>query len=191
MWADREWVYEVSDSMRLESWQKLNHFRNGRELCRKDLLVKNLKRKKARRHEQPGPFRPCFSCVWRCGLTRVVVVVLLVGARGGGSRRAARVGARGQARGRRRVRLFPDHVCAAPRVRHVRGGVQSERRRVDHEADWVGPRQRHFHVQPPLGDQRVAHRLPVAALLELITLSLSLDYKKIRERVGEMRRLSA
>jgi tubulin polyglutamylase TTLL9 len=47
MWADREWVYEVSDSMRLESWQKLNHFRNGRELCRKDLLVKNLKRKKA------------------------------------------------------------------------------------------------------------------------------------------------
>jgi len=46
MWADREWVYEVSDSMRLENWQKLNHFRNGRELCRKDLLVKNLKRKK-------------------------------------------------------------------------------------------------------------------------------------------------
>jgi len=45
-WADREWVYEMFDTMRLDSWQRLNHFRNGRELCRKDLMVKNLKRKK-------------------------------------------------------------------------------------------------------------------------------------------------
>ena len=45
LWAEREWVYEVFDTMHLESWQRLNHFRNGRELCRKDLLVKNLKRK--------------------------------------------------------------------------------------------------------------------------------------------------
>jgi tubulin polyglutamylase TTLL9 len=45
-WLDREWVYEVFDTMRLENWQRLNHFRNGRELCRKDLLIKNLKRKK-------------------------------------------------------------------------------------------------------------------------------------------------
>ncbi|CAE7504644.1 TTLL9 [Symbiodinium sp. KB8] len=28
------------------SWQRVNHFRNGRELCRKDLLVKNIKRAK-------------------------------------------------------------------------------------------------------------------------------------------------
>lgn len=45
-WAERDWVYEVFDTMHLETWQRLNHFRNGRELCRKDLLVKNLKRKK-------------------------------------------------------------------------------------------------------------------------------------------------
>ena len=43
--------------MHLESWQRLNHFRNGRELCRKDLLVKNLKRRKRQldregRHEE-------------------------------------------------------------------------------------------------------------------------------------------
>ena len=30
--------------MHLEPHQRLNHFRNGRELCRKDLLVKNLKK---------------------------------------------------------------------------------------------------------------------------------------------------
>ncbi|KAJ1459998.1 tubulin-tyrosine ligase family-domain-containing protein [Pelagophyceae sp. CCMP2097] len=45
-WAEREWVYEVFDTMHLEAHQRLNHFRNGRELCRKDLLVKNLKRTK-------------------------------------------------------------------------------------------------------------------------------------------------
>ena len=53
MWADRDWVYEVSDSMRLENWHKLNHYRNGRELCRKDLLVKNLKRKKVHVFNSP------------------------------------------------------------------------------------------------------------------------------------------
>jgi len=30
----------------LESWQRVNHFRNDRELCRKDLMVKNLNRMK-------------------------------------------------------------------------------------------------------------------------------------------------
>ncbi|KAA0155290.1 hypothetical protein FNF27_05706 [Cafeteria roenbergensis] len=45
-WADREWVYEVFDAGHLMSWQRVNHFRNGRELCRKDLLVKNIKRAK-------------------------------------------------------------------------------------------------------------------------------------------------
>lgn len=45
-WAEREWVYDVFDNTHLENWQRLNHFRNGRELCRKDLLVKNLKRKR-------------------------------------------------------------------------------------------------------------------------------------------------
>lgn len=45
-WADRDWTYGVMDSMHLDSWQRLNHFRNGRELCRKDLLIKNVKRKR-------------------------------------------------------------------------------------------------------------------------------------------------
>lgn len=46
LWADRDWVYEVFDNGHLMPWQRLNHFRNGRELCRKDLLVKNVKRAK-------------------------------------------------------------------------------------------------------------------------------------------------
>ena len=45
-WADREWVYQAFDKLHLENWQRLNHFRNGRELCRKDLMAKNLKRRR-------------------------------------------------------------------------------------------------------------------------------------------------
>lgn len=45
-WADREYIYELLDTVHLENGQKVNHFRNGRELCRKDLLIKNLKRAK-------------------------------------------------------------------------------------------------------------------------------------------------
>eukprot|EP01041_Mallomonas_annulata_P008581 gene8581-17702_t len=44
VWADRDWVYNAFDKMHLENWQRLNHFRNGRELCRKDLMAKNMKR---------------------------------------------------------------------------------------------------------------------------------------------------
>lgn len=46
VWADREWVYAAFDKLHLESWQRLNHFRNGRELCRKDLMAKNMKRRR-------------------------------------------------------------------------------------------------------------------------------------------------
>lgn len=52
-WADRDVIYEIFDSIHLEAGQKVNHFRNGRELCRKDLLVKNLKRTK-REYEKSG-----------------------------------------------------------------------------------------------------------------------------------------
>ncbi|KAJ0394119.1 hypothetical protein P43SY_010005 [Pythium insidiosum] len=45
-WADREYIYELLDSVHLENGQRVNHFRNGRELCRKDHLIKNLKRAK-------------------------------------------------------------------------------------------------------------------------------------------------
>lgn len=31
-WAEREWVYEVFDHIHLDSWQRVNHFRNGREV---------------------------------------------------------------------------------------------------------------------------------------------------------------
>lgn len=46
VWADREWIYVAFDKMHLEQWQRLNHYRNGRELCRKDLMAKNMKRRR-------------------------------------------------------------------------------------------------------------------------------------------------
>ena len=46
VWADRDWVYAVFDKVHLENWQRLNHFRNGKELCRKDLMAKNIKKKR-------------------------------------------------------------------------------------------------------------------------------------------------
>lgn len=45
-WADREYIYDLLDTVHLENGQRVNHFRNGREMCRKDLLIKNLKRAK-------------------------------------------------------------------------------------------------------------------------------------------------
>ncbi|KAG7400772.1 hypothetical protein PHYBOEH_004578 [Phytophthora boehmeriae] len=45
-WADREYIYELLDTVHLENGQRVNHYRNGREMCRKDLLIKNLKRAK-------------------------------------------------------------------------------------------------------------------------------------------------
>ncbi|GMI56937.1 hypothetical protein TeGR_g5761, partial [Tetraparma gracilis] len=59
-WADREWVYEVFDQMHLESHQRLNHFRNGKEICRKDLLVKNLKKRK-RQLEKEGSYEEAMN----------------------------------------------------------------------------------------------------------------------------------
>jgi tubulin polyglutamylase TTLL9 len=55
VWADREWIYAAFDKMHLENWQRLNHYRNGRELCRKDLMAKNLK-KRRRALEKEGNF---------------------------------------------------------------------------------------------------------------------------------------
>jgi tubulin polyglutamylase TTLL9 len=45
VWADRDWVYNALNN-RLDNWQRLNHFRNGKELCRKDLMAKNIKRRR-------------------------------------------------------------------------------------------------------------------------------------------------
>jgi tubulin polyglutamylase TTLL9 len=55
VWADRDWVYSVFDKVHLEHWQRLNHFRNGKELCRKDLMAKNIK-KKRRALEKEGKY---------------------------------------------------------------------------------------------------------------------------------------
>eukprot|EP00518_Triparma_eleuthera_P019630 CAMPEP_0197548572 /NCGR_PEP_ID=MMETSP1320-20131121/2665_1 /TAXON_ID=91990 /ORGANISM="Bolidomonas sp., Strain RCC2347" /LENGTH=444 /DNA_ID=CAMNT_0043108609 /DNA_START=118 /DNA_END=1448 /DNA_ORIENTATION=- len=45
-WTEREWMSEVFDTIHLSPGQRVNHYRNQRELCRKDLMVKNLKRHK-------------------------------------------------------------------------------------------------------------------------------------------------
>lgn len=55
VWADRDWVYSCFDKMHLEQWQRLNHFRNGKELCRKDLMAKNMK-KRRRQLEKEGRY---------------------------------------------------------------------------------------------------------------------------------------
>jgi len=44
MWADREWMREVFDTIHLEPHQKVNHYRNYYELTRKDMMAKNIKR---------------------------------------------------------------------------------------------------------------------------------------------------
>ena len=63
-WADREWMFEHFDHVHLESWQRVNHYRNDRELCRKDLLIKNVKRKKRtlereKRYEEAANYEFC------------------------------------------------------------------------------------------------------------------------------------
>lgn len=60
-WAERDWMFESFDQAHLESWQRVNHFRNDRELCRKDLLSKNVKRhrralEKAKRADEAALF---------------------------------------------------------------------------------------------------------------------------------------
>mmetsp|Transcript_9993 Transcript_9993/g.18181 ORF Transcript_9993/g.18181 Transcript_9993/m.18181 type:complete len:442 (-) Transcript_9993:47-1372(-) len=52
-WMDREYMRERFDKVHLDSYQKVNHFRNHYELTRKDMMVKNLKRIK-RQLEKEG-----------------------------------------------------------------------------------------------------------------------------------------
>jgi tubulin polyglutamylase TTLL9 len=52
-WADKQWMCEVFDHVHLHDRQRVNHFRNYYELCRKDNLIKNLKRTK-RQLEREG-----------------------------------------------------------------------------------------------------------------------------------------
>ncbi|KAL4462148.1 hypothetical protein ABPG72_010464 [Tetrahymena utriculariae] len=45
-WAEKEWILDVMDHAHVSSNQRVNHFRNFSELCRKDLLIKNIKKYK-------------------------------------------------------------------------------------------------------------------------------------------------
>jgi len=38
IWCERDWMFKFYDHVHLESWQRVNHYRNQRELCRKDLM---------------------------------------------------------------------------------------------------------------------------------------------------------
>lgn len=54
-WSDRDWIVDHFDNAHFETWQRVNHFRNDRELCRKDLLIKNLKRQKRHLEREGSP----------------------------------------------------------------------------------------------------------------------------------------
>ncbi|GMH94951.1 hypothetical protein TrST_g1523 [Triparma strigata] len=60
-WTEREWMSEVFDSIHLSPTQRVNHFRNQRELCRKDLMVKNLKRHKRQLQKEQNPEADAYS----------------------------------------------------------------------------------------------------------------------------------
>ncbi|CAM9413152.1 unnamed protein product [Chrysoparadoxa australica] len=47
-WSYMRWAVETLRWARnLQPWQRVNHFRNSKELCRKDLMLKNLKKRQA------------------------------------------------------------------------------------------------------------------------------------------------
>jgi tubulin polyglutamylase TTLL9 len=45
-WCEKEFIAETLDKIRLFPEKRINHFRNFYEICRKDLLSKNVKRYK-------------------------------------------------------------------------------------------------------------------------------------------------
>lgn len=45
-WSEKDNIQDLYEGRRLLPQQKLNHFKNYFELCRKDLLVRNLKKHK-------------------------------------------------------------------------------------------------------------------------------------------------
>jgi tubulin polyglutamylase TTLL9 len=63
-WADREWISEHYDHVHFEQWQRINHFRNCRELCRKDLMYRNVVKfkralERAKKYELAAQFDFC------------------------------------------------------------------------------------------------------------------------------------
>lgn len=60
-WCDKDWIHSFFDKMHLDPHQHVNHFINHYELCRKDLLVKNMKRmrrncEKEGKHEEAAKY---------------------------------------------------------------------------------------------------------------------------------------
>lgn len=45
-WSEKDNIQDLYEGRRLLPNQKLNHFKNYFEICRKDLLVRNLKKHK-------------------------------------------------------------------------------------------------------------------------------------------------
>jgi len=45
-WADKDWIRESFDITHFKDNQRVNHFRNFYEIARKDLLIKNLKKRR-------------------------------------------------------------------------------------------------------------------------------------------------
>jgi len=59
-WTDKQWIRFVYDRVHLDANQRVNHFRNYYELCRKDNLIKNLKKTKRALAKQ-GPSSSCLA----------------------------------------------------------------------------------------------------------------------------------
>ena len=63
-WTEKDWMYEVFDSIHLNPNQRVNHYRNQRELCRKDLMVKNFKRHKRQLQKDGNAEEAENYCFW-------------------------------------------------------------------------------------------------------------------------------
>ena len=66
IWCERDWMAKYYDLVHFEQWQRVNHYRNQRELCRKDLMYRNVKKYKRRlerekRYDEAAEFDFCPS----------------------------------------------------------------------------------------------------------------------------------
>jgi hypothetical protein len=104
-WSDRSWVAQNFDGMRLEEWQRVNHFRNNYELTRKDHMVKNLKRQRKQLEREGRHEEVCSLTFLSFSLSFSHVALIFTG---------------------RELRLLPDDVRRAAGVRLVLRGVQAQ-----------------------------------------------------------------
>ena len=129
VWADKQWMADHFDGLRLQDNQRVNHFRNHYELTRKDLLVKNLKRIKKQLEKED-----------RCRAGLALIARLRC------SYSMAQSCRSGQ------VRLLPPVLRAAQRVHDVRKRLHlAARTHVDRQADCARTGQGHLPDQRPEG----------------------------------------